>query len=181
MKRMSGIYLLRLFLLLPLSIHASATVITTELIHTGGSSWQAEYSLLNDSLATPVNEFTVFFDLGLYENLSVVATPVDWDPFVAQPDANIPDDGFYDAYSLGTGIASGDSLGGFTVSFDWLGLDDPGTQYFEILDPNTFDVLDSGQTLPSVLVDEPSSTLLLTLGVVTLLGRRMRVRRAIQV
>ena len=154
------------FVLLFLSWNVSATTITFDLSNSSGNTWTANYSIINDTLAGPIEEFTIFFDLGLYENINSVSTPANWDPIAIQPDVGIPDDGFYDALALISGIANGATLSGFIVSFDWLGVDSPISQYFEIVDPFTFDVLDSGQTQISQLVSvaEPGSISLLIAG-----------------
>lgn len=46
--------------------------------------------------------------------------------------------------ALAGGIALDDALGGFSVTFDYLGAGTPGSQLFSIVDPNSFDELDSG-------------------------------------
>lgn len=152
-------------LLFSFSIVAQAALITADLTNTGGNSWQAEYTVENNSPGFVIEEFTIWFDLGLYENISVVSTPSDWSSLVIQPDENIPDDGFYDALALNSGIASGDSLSGFVVSFDWLGGNTPTSQVFEIINPVTFAPLDSGQTI-IIAVPEPASIMLLALGLI---------------
>jgi hypothetical protein len=140
----------------------------------GGGSFEYEYSVTNDTLAVDIEEFTIFFEVGLYENLSATSTPADWDPLVIQPDTAIPDDGFYDALALVSGISPSDTLGGFGVSFDWLGSGTPGAQFFEVVDPITFAALDSGTTTP---VPEPATLLLLGSGLVSLACFRKRVKR----
>ncbi len=164
---MKNRYILAAFsFLLPFSVQA--TLISADLTNISGDTWQAEYTVENDSLGFAIEEFTVWFDLNLYENVSVVSTPSGWDPLVLQPDASIPDDGLYDALALTSGIASGNSLDGFVVRFDWLG----GSasmihQSFEIVDPVTFATLDSGQTtLQTVAIPEPAPLALLAFGLV---------------
>jgi len=125
---------------------AGATVITYEATHLSGDSWRYDYSLANDSLSAPLDEFTLFFDRDLYANLTDLIGPAGWDGLIAQPDPLLPDDGFIDFLALDGGLAAGDSLGGFSVVFDWLGLDVPGSQPFDILDSLTFTVVDSGLT-----------------------------------
>ncbi|MBN1765568.1 MAG: PEP-CTERM sorting domain-containing protein, partial [Sedimentisphaerales bacterium] len=56
-------------------------------------------------------------------------------------------------------IAPGETVSGFSVSFDWLGTGVPGAQFYEIIDPDDFSTLDSGYTVP-----EPGTTILLCLG-----------------
>ncbi len=158
-----------LFVILQLCIYispVSATVITTDLTNTSGNSWQAEYTVENNTLGSTIEEFTIWFDLGLYENISIVSTPSNWDPLVVQPDPSIPDDGFYDVLALGSGISSGSSLGGFTIMFDWLGGNSSMSQFFEVIDPFTWAVQDSGQTtIVTASIPEPPSIVLLSLGI----------------
>jgi len=50
-------------------------------------------------------------------------------------------------------------VAGFAVSFDWLGTGEPGAQFYEIIDPDTFETIDSGWTVP-----EPGTICLLSFG-----------------
>lgn len=137
--------------LLFMGCSANATTVSYAISNVSGNTWEYTYNVANDTLGTDIEEFTIYFDLGLYENLVAIATPVDWDPLVVQPDPSIPpsgDDGFYDALALSTGIAQGTSLDGFSVQFDYLGTGVPGSQFFEVIDPVTFANLDSGDTQP---------------------------------
>ena len=140
---------------------ASATLIETQLVNVTGNTWQAEYTISNTTLGTAIEEFVVYYTLGLYENVSAVSAPTDWDPLIAQPDAFIPDDGFYDVLALGAGIGVNQSLSGFVVSFDWLGSGQPlMAQSFEILDPISFTVLDTGLTQINTVPEPPIVALL---------------------
>lgn len=149
----------------------------------GGSSWQYNYTLANEELGIPIYEFTIYFDLELYRNLSLATVPDPWDPFVAQPDPNLPDNGFFDALTLSGGLEPGGSLSGFSIRFDYLGTGTPGSQRFEIIDPMTFNTLFAGQTTPLLIpqeppvgVPEPSSVALFGLA---LLAMRLVPRRVI--
>lgn len=162
-----------------------ATTITGTLTNLNGNRWEVNYSVTNDTLGGPIEEFTIWFDLGLYDNLSVVSTPPDWDPLVIQPDPFIPDDGFYDALALISGISSSASLDGFTLAFDWLGSAAPTSQFFEVVDPFNFNVLDSGQTSltvtdPTTPMPEPhSGILILTTLLLLILLRKQKILKTV--
>jgi len=123
---------------------AHATIVTYTLNNLGGNDFSAEFTVTNDTLGTPIEEFTIFFPLGEYENLSITNSPTDWDGLAIEPDLGIPDDGFADWLALGTPIDGGATLSGFVVAFTFLGSGMPGDFLFDIVDPNTFDVLDTG-------------------------------------
>lgn len=127
----------------------------------GPARWQYTYDVTNISLTKPIVEFTIWFDYGLYENLAIEtpATPAGWDQIVWQPEPVLLDDGGYDAKGLGAGIGVGQRVSGFALSFDWLGVSEPGPQFYEIIDPATLETIDSGMTIP-----EPATLLLLGLG-----------------
>lgn len=156
---------------------ATATTISYAVtqVDAGTNRWQYDYTVANDSLAAPLGELTVFFDLARYSSLIVVATPANWDSLVAQPDPNLPDAGFLDSLALVNGISTGSSLGGFSVSAIYLGADTPGSQRFDILDAN-FATVDGGFTHPigAAAVAEPTSLSVLGLALFGLgaLGRR---------
>jgi hypothetical protein len=141
---------------------ARAVVMTYSAESIGSSDWRYHYTLTNDSLAVDIEEFTVYFDSALYANLAVDASPADWDSLVAQPDSGIPADGFFDSLALVQGIAPGDSLGGFSVSFTYLGSGTPSAQSFEIVDAD-FNVIADGIST-SASVPEPETLLLMLVG-----------------
>jgi len=147
------------------------TKIQYQVTDIGSGRWQYSYNVTNISLTPAIKEFTIWFDYGLYGNLSI-ETPnppaSDWDEVVIQPEPVLADDGYYDALVLGVGIGIGEMVSGFAVSFDWLGVGDPGSQLYEIIDPATFDTLDSGYTIP-----EPATIILLSFGGIIL--RRKRI------
>ena len=161
--------------LLLVSFQSAATTITYDVTNIAGSTWEYSYTVNNDTLGFDIEEFTVYFDVGVYENLTLITpTPATWDPLVIEPDNFLSNDGYYDALALSAGIAPGNSLGIFSVRFDYLGGGTPGSQYFEIVDSFTFDLLDSGQTSP---VPVPAAVWLFGSGLIGLIGvaRRKKV------
>jgi len=139
---------------------------------TAGGRWEYNYEVINLDLEVPIEEFSIWFDYGLYEDIAIETSEplsLEWDEIVIQPEPVIGDDGLYDALALALGIEKGQKVSGFKVSFDWLGLDEPGSQFYEIIDPLTFETLDSGNTIP-----EPGTVILLGLGALALYRRRRR-------
>jgi hypothetical protein len=127
----------------------------------GGSQFEYEYTVTNNTLAFPIEQFTIWFDVDLYDNLAITTQgPLagNWDEIILQ------DTGFgvpigYDALAQSQGILPTEKLSGFSVSFDWIGTGTPGSQFFEIINPVSFETIDSGFTVP-----EPATLLLVGLG-----------------
>lgn len=136
-----------------LTMTASAAVISYNPTPVGGTQWRFDYGVSAEIGGSPIYEFTIFFDPAMYSNLVVLAAPAGWDALAIEPDPGIPADGFFDALALGAGIDPGNSLTGFSVSFDFLGAGSPGSQRFEIVDPDTFVTIDAGMT---VALNDPS-------------------------
>jgi len=156
---------------------SGATTIEFEVVNIAGSRWEYGYSVDNDTLGVAIEELTIFFDVGLYENLAAGSTPANWDPLVIEPDTSLPNDGFYDVLALSTGILPSSALGGFRVSFDFLGIGTPGSQRFDIVDPFTFGAIDAGTTeRTGQPISEPASALLLGLAMLALGRQRSRQR-----
>jgi len=140
-----------------------------------GGRWQYNYEVENISLTPAIDEFTIWFEYGLYENLAVETpgTPPGWDQVVWQPEPVLLDDGAYDAKANleNPGIPAADDpvrVAGFAVNFDWFGVGEPGSQFYEIIDPLTLETIDSGMTK---LIPEPATLLLLALGGLALLRK----------
>jgi len=176
MKSKSSIFVLLVFFFPAM---ASATLDTqiwydaheiTPAIDDSPAKWQYTYDMLNIGLDEPIQQFTIWFDYGKYNNL-VVETPSplseNWDETVWQPEPLLQDDGAYDARALGERIKQGEKVSGFIVTFDWLADGEPGKQWYEIVDPETFETIDSGWTIP-----EPTTLVLLGIGAIALLKKR---------
>lgn len=148
-----------------LALQANADTIDYSLSNLGGNEYQYNYAVSNDgSLGTgvPIQLFDIFFSPALYEAGSLdIVTPdplnSQWSQLILSSVGTAPAE--YDALALGGGIPTGDTVSGFAVQFEWIGQGLPGAQLFEISDPNTFNVLESGQTVQAgqTAVPEPST------------------------
>jgi len=179
MKKTVLILILLTFLCMPTILHA--TTIHYDIQNLGGNSWEYTYSVTNDpSSLFNIDEFTIWYTYGLYSNLMVTSSVPDWSELVVQPDSLLGD-GFYDALALVSGIAPGDTVAGFSVSFDWSGTETPGSQFFEVVDPCTFEPLDSGYTRPTQTspVPEPGTLMLLSAGLTGIAFLRKRLKNSI--
>jgi len=162
MKRQIFAAVVFVFFLTAVGSSVPKTEIRYQTSDLGSGRWQYSYDVTNISLTAPIEEFTLWFDFGLYKNLAI-QTPdplaSNWSEIVLQPEPVLQDDGCYDALALDVGIGIGQTVSGFAVSFDWLGdAVMPGPQFYEIIDPVTFETIDSGYTIP-----EPATILLLGL------------------
>lgn len=149
------------------------TQISFEVTDLGSGRWEYTYDVINkyESLIEEIEEFTIWFGIGSYDNLAIetLDPPAsNWDEIVWDPEPFLGDDGGYDALAENLNIGVGENVYGFSVSFDWLPeAGEPGSQYYEIIDPIDFHTIESGYTVP-----EPTTILLFGLGGVVLLGRR---------
>lgn len=147
------------------------TEIYYEITDLGAGRWQYTYDVHNVSLTGGIAEFTIWFGVNDYASLAIETQdpPAStWDELVWQPEPVFNDDGGYDALATGLNITPGQSVYGFTVSFDWLGVDVPGSQYYEIIDPDTFATIEDGYTIP-----EPTTLLFIFTGI-GLISRRQK-------
>jgi predicted esterase YcpF (UPF0227 family) len=158
-----------------------STIITTDYTNTNLNTWTVGYSIENNDIYT-IDEISIFFDYLKYENISIISSPANWDSIIYQPDPSYPDDGLMDSLALVDGINPGEILNGFSLSFDWIGSNlDEMTQYWEIIDPNTFSTIDSGNTVNAVIsqVPEPQMILLFIIGLALMPIMRSKKAKAI--
>lgn len=165
--------------LLLVASNAPATTIQSTITAVGVDHYRAVYTVENDgTLGTALAGFSILFDPALYLESSlaiVTASPLAdaWDETVLGSAVLVP--AAYDVLALAGGIPVGSAAAGFAVEFTWLGPGAPGTQPFEVFDPTTFQVLETGTT---TLVPDPGTMTLLAAGVGGLAGVRRRPRLA---
>ncbi len=138
------------------------TQIRYEATDLGSGRWQYTYDVYNLDLSQGINDFTIWFSFGSYDSLTIETQnppAANWNEVVWQPEPLLGDNGGYDALAKNSNISVGQNVYGFTVSLDWLGTGNPGSQFYEIINPDTFHTIDSGFTIP-----EPATLLLLGLG-----------------
>lgn len=179
-KRFKPVLTFTLFLMLIFCFSAKAVLITSQVSGLGGNSYQYDFVVNNsgaNAIATGVEEFSVFFNFNTYQNLAVVASPVDWSSYVLQPNFGLSQDGVFGSFFLTSPIGLDESLGGFSVSFDWVSIDSQpnGVDGFEVYDAN-FNIIASGRTSapPTSVIPLPQMMSLFSLGLAILLVRRKR-------
>ena len=134
----------------------------------GGGRWEYIYDVSNINILEGLYEFTIYFAAGLYDRLAVETDGVlaaTWDELVWDPVDGVGVDGGYDALAELFPIGPAMTARGYSVSFDWFGRGRPGWQYYEIVDPDTFEIIDSGWTVPE-------AGMLLLFGLAAVLGRK---------
>lgn len=139
-----------------LSSTAAATEVEYALEDVGGGQWVYHYTMRNTTLADPIEQFVIWFEPGLYENLSIVSEPeigYDWYQDTVEPDPVWLFYGAYRALAWDEGIGVGEYESGFAVRFTYLGGGAPGVQEFDIVDPNEYVSLEAGWTAPVYWVD----------------------------
>ena len=138
-------------------VSANATSITYNLSSLGGNQWQYNYLINNNTLGSSIMDFLIYFPSvqspdSLNYTLLGGTAPGGWSLSTFQPSAvNL---GGFAEFSGGS-IPVGNTLSGLTVAFSYTGSGLLGSQYFEVYDPNTFDLLDSGPSTPRDLPGVP--------------------------
>jgi hypothetical protein len=114
--------------------------------------------------------FSVYFDPALYFDLATPAAPSAWDAIAIEPDANLGDDGLYDAEAL---VDLPSVNGTFAVSFVWLGAGTPGAQPFDVREPAPSFAPVPGESGTTVLPEPATCTL--GMGAIASLAARRRI------
>jgi hypothetical protein len=146
------------------SMSANAVTVESTLLSLGGNSYQFNYTITNDDIVSGFDEFSIYFDNTSYDNLAVVASHADWDSAIIPAELflplNHPD--VFDSIALVQPLGLGETISGFSVSFDWIGVGLPGVQNFDVIDAGSYTILQSGTTtLAAPEVPVPASLPLL--------------------
>ena len=158
-------------LLCSIGTNASAITISYTTQDLGGNTW--EYSYFVDDY-TPIADhgFTIYFDYGLYQDITPISASADWDMLAWDSDLifGFPEPGAYDALALVDGASLVDP---FKVEFTWLGGSaGAGNQYFETYDSG-WNILESGNTAPaSAPVPEPATFMLIGTGLIGMMSAK---------
>jgi hypothetical protein len=154
-----------------------ATLVSYSATNVADATWRFDYAISNDTLPSSIDYFVIDFDRTQYANLRDATAPAGWDILLLQPDEGLPADGVFDALALSIGILPGELLTGFSVLVDYLGVGAPPIQSFAVLDPFSFEAIDSGTPVHTPV---PVPVPLMLLGSALLgipLARRIRKRR----
>jgi hypothetical protein len=163
-----------------------ATTITYDLHDLGLSHFRYEYTVSNDGTLpnnSAIQLFDILFDTSLYNEASLTITSTSlafsiWSQQILGSAPNVP--AAFDASANNSGIAVGAQSSGFSVEFDWLGAGLPGNQSFEIYDPISFTLLETGATQeatappPPTGVPLPGSLSLFLAGIIGFAALRKR-------
>ena len=170
---MSRLYKLAaaLFLFASAQTLAAAVSVQYSLVPVGGNVYRYVYTVTNDGSlggGAAVMLFDILFDASQYQGLTIVSSPnispAQWSQTILSAVPGLP--AAYDSFALQGGIAAGTSVTGFSVQFTWLGSGLPGAQPFQISNPSTFTVLQSGATfLAASTVPTASTWSLILIGV----------------
>jgi hypothetical protein len=159
------------------STDAFAIEFTFTTVGLGDSNYRYEYLVRNDgSLGSgaSIQLVDLLFDPALYDegslrNVSAPSLAASWSQTFLGSGPGVP--AAFDMFATGPGIGVGEQLFGFAVDFHWLGSGTPGSQPFEIYDPNTFSLMQQGATTP---VPEPETWGMMMAGALMLLTCRRR-------
>jgi len=125
---------------------ARAVSIIAETFDKGEGIFEYSYTISDYTFDSGFG-FAIYFNYGLYENITPVGTwSSAWDILTLEPAIllGFEDPGVYDAKSL---VDSASLTDPFTVQFNWLAAGDPGLQLFDIYDSTDWSTIESGITL----------------------------------
>lgn len=159
-----------------------ATTIEYTATDNGLGNYTLVYEVTNDTLSDDIAWLSIFFGQttdGLnfnnydqfsnfspdYDGDGTEPQPTGWFSYSFEPSPAIDLPGQFNSdVVIGSGIGTGTSLGGFTVSFDWTGVGSYDDLYYEV---GTSSTIDTGYTVQSggpAPVPEPATILLVSAG-----------------
>jgi hypothetical protein len=156
---------------------AAAASVSATYHQLSGNQWFADFVVTGDGSPSVINDFTIYFPDTSLAGLVLNSSGANWDSLIVQPDTTLHSAGFLDSLAVGSGIATGASLGGFEVKFNFLGQGLPPALHFDINDAN-FQPVFSGITVAAV--PEPEVVWLMLLGLGAIAGARVRRQRQVR-
>lgn len=113
-------------LLLLSSLNSHAVIIEQETTLISGNTYQLDFNIVNDSIASGIFSWFVTLDRTLFENLVLLAGPTGWDTFVINSTADnhtfgSQPPGLFPAPPGFPFISLGSEQGGFSLQVDFLG------------------------------------------------------------
>jgi PEP-CTERM motif len=127
----------------------------------GQDLWQYDYVVAGS--LPEFNAYNLIFSPASYSDIQFFATshPTELDVLVTQPDSNLQADGQATVTALTT-LNSGFAAN-LSLRFVWAGPGAPAAQSYQILD-DSFNVVDTRQTLPTTPIPEPEVAYLMLAG-----------------
>ena len=160
----------------------SATLITADISNGAQPSYyEFQYNITNDT-TDAIDGITLYFDYGLFQNISLVNIPANWDFFADDPFSlgGFEESGIVDGFAISAPLAMGQELTSLVVSFEWLGSTDIASyaQSYEIYDAATFNYVGEGSVALSVSqVPEPSTIVIFALAIILLMTTSVKRRQ----
>ncbi len=173
---MKNVFIILLMILAVLgTAGAGYIVIDADVADLGGGRWEYSYTISNivDEQASITAEWlTIWFDYADYSNFEITtADALGWSESIIHPEPLTYSGAGYDLGNLAQPLTEGNYLSGFSIAFDYAGAEAPTPvgQRFEIVNPDTWQTVYTGYTVP-----EPATLLLISTGFAIMRLKRNR-------